>query len=459
MLSTFTNITDRSRRHRPRSRKYGSVRASLCRLCLAAFFLMLGVRQLPAQQPPVGAAFSTTPPGGASVAPGNTLTSLQSGVVVDESQVGTADPVLGNRIARISNELREIPKQDGQIWREYDITPYTKGRNFPASAQPEQTIVDWILRQTGTKIWHSAPFGILTADSEKLYVYHTKEVQLVVADIVDRFVCRQTMNESCTIRVVALSRPDWITKGHQYLKPIPILTPGVQGWVLQKEGCQLLLQELGRRNDFKELAPPQFQIPNGIAHNVVSKRQRTYLRDVQANPTALNGYAEDRVTFDEGFGVSFVPLVTLDGQKIDAFIKLDIVQIEKMISLMVDVPTAVNPRQRVQLESPQVSYFKLDEQIRWPKGNILLLDLGTIPLPNGNQQTESTTFFSGLTRNFSSTNRANILLLIEPLAGVSAQAYPATPASTTSPSILVNGQPQTTIPTIGTNSSYWQGRR
>lgn len=398
--------------------------------------------------------------------------------------IATKDPILGDRVARISNELKQIPKQAGQIWREYDITPYTQGRTFPAGTKPEQTIIDWILRQTGTSIWHTAPFGILTADSEKLYVYHTKEVQLEIADIVDRFVSTQFVNDSCKIRVVAVSRPDWISSGHRYLKPIPIVTPGVQGWIVEKDGTQLLLQQLGRRNDFKEIAPPQFLIPNGIAHNVMSKRQRTYLRDVQANATALNGYAEDRVTFDEGFSVSFTPLAVLDGYKIDAIIKLDVVQIEKMIPLMVDMPTATNPRQRIQVESPQVAHFSLDEQIRWPKDKILLLDLGTIPLPSRDQSSEASNnnILSGL-KNLtggiaSSTNRANILLFIEHVSSAASQVSPiiqqlqqAVPQ--TQGTILANGQQQSVqqptapisgnngqvVPTIGTNSSYWQGVR
>lgn len=380
---------------------------------------------------------------------------------------GTVDSVLGTRIARVSMDLREIPKQSGQIWREYDITPYTKGRSFPSTVQPEQTIIDWILRQTGTKLWHSAPFGILTADSEKLYVYHTKEVQLVIADIVDRFVNPQYFDEAYAIRFVTLSRPDWITRGHQYLRPIPILSPGVQGWILEKEGAQLLLQELGRRSDFKEVAPPQFSIPNGIAHNVVAKKQRTYLRDVQVNATALNGYAEDRVTIEEGFGISFVPLAVLDGQRVDAIIKLDIVQIEKMIAMMIDVPTATNPRQRMQVEAPQVACFKLDEQIRWPKGKVLLLDLGTVPLPNRQQQTESTNFFSGLTKNLSASNRSNVLLFIQQVGTVSQQQQAAPVSSvqpSSTPTILVNGQPQSTGVSqsgsaLSSNPTYWNGIR
>lgn len=393
----------------------------------------------------------------------NKLAALNSLTAEEEAPPGgTLDSVLGPRIAKVSMELREIPKNAGQIWREFDITPYTKGRTFPAGSQPEQTIVDWIVRQTQNKTnWHSEPFSILTADSEKLYVYHTKEIMLEVADIVDRFVNPQFFNESYMIRVVALSRPDWITKGHQYLRPIPILSPGVQGWILEKQGKDLLLQELGRRNDFKEIAPPQYLIPNGIAHHVGAKKAKSYLRDVQQNSAALNGYAEDRVTIEEGFAVTFVPLAVLDGRDVDAIIKMDVVQVEKMMASTVDMPTTTNPRQRVQIESPQVATFKVDEQLRWPKDKVLLLDLGTIPLPKQNQESESQNLFSGLTKGFSSTGRANILLMIEYVPGASAQVNPVVSTTQGATATTTQGTvaPSTKVPASSANSSYWRGVR
>lgn len=381
--------------------------------------------------PPAASSTSTTP------IPAANLTVNLTAAVNTTIPIGTADPVLGNRIARISNQLREIPKDAEQIWREYDITPYTKGRKFTEGSQPEQTIVDWILRQTGTKVWHTAPFGILTVEPDKLYVYNTKNVQLAVADIVDRFLHPSFANESYSIRIVSLSRPDWLVRGHQYLQPIPILSSGVQGWVLEKEGRNLLLQELSKRNDFKEITS-QHLIPNGAAHRIAAKQQRRYLRDVQPNPATANGYAEDWVTIDEGYDVTFVPLAVMDGWRTDAIIKLEITKIDKMIPLQIDAPTTTNLRQRIEIESPQVAKFNLDEQIRWPKEKILLLDLGTIPLPNLKQTTESGSVLTGITKNLSATKRANVLLMIE----------------------RINTQNQTQIPTvIGNNNMYWNSKR
>ena len=45
-------------------------------------------------------------------------------------------------------------RNSGHEWREYDIRPYTdRMRQDP---QPQQAILDWILRETGTESWFCA---------------------------------------------------------------------------------------------------------------------------------------------------------------------------------------------------------------------------------------------------------------------------------------------------------------
>jgi hypothetical protein len=140
----------------------------------------------------------------------------------------------------------------------------------------------------------------------------------------------------------------------------------------------------------------------------------------------------------------------LDGLAVDAAIKLDIVQIEKMIPLMLDAPTPTNPRQRIQIESPQVACFKLDEMIRWPKNKILLLDLGTIPLPALSDQAETQNFFSGIAKNISPSSRANVLLFIECVSGkVTVLPTSPQPVSTSNRSSSI----------LSSDSPFWQGIR
>ena len=365
----------------------------------------------------------------------------------DRIAIASRDSVLGDRIAKISATLEKIPQEHGQIWREYDITPSTQGRRLPPGATPpEQTLIDWIVRKTGANVWHTAPFGILTTDAEKLYVYHTREIQLNIADIVDRFVCPQLWNETCTLRVVATARPDWLSRGHAHLRPIKIDSSGVQGWIVDKTIAQSLLAELGRRGDFKELIPPQPLIAHGIQHNVVVKRERQYLRDVQANPAVLSGFAEDRVTMNEGIGLSLTPLAALDSLNMDVNITLDIVQIERMLTTPIDITSATNTRQRFQLESPQMAYFKLDEIVRFPKNMVLLLDLGTVPLPN-TADDNSRSVLSEIARGVNPARRGNVLVFLECTSGGTA------PTASTPPTVAP------TRTARGIESPYWQGIR
>ena len=365
----------------------------------------------------------------------------------DRIAIASKDSVLGDRIARISATMERIPQEHGQMWREFDITPHTQERRLPTgSISPEQTLIDWIMRKTGANIWHTAPFGILSATSEKLCVYHTREVQLLVADVVDRFVCPQLWNEACTLRIISTARPDWLSRGHSHLRPIKIATPGVQGWIVEKTVAQNLLAELGRRGDFKELIPPQPLIAHGVQHNVVVKKERQYLRDVQPNPSVLNGFAEDRVTMDEGIGLFLTPLAVLDGQNMDVNIKLDIVQIERMLTTPIDITTATNSRQRFQLESPQMAYFNLDEIVRFPKNMVLLLDLGTVPLPNTTDD-NSRNVLAEIARGVNPARRGNVLVFVESTSGGTAPAVSSSP----------NVAPVRTA--TNHSSPYWQGIR
>ena len=51
--------------------------------------------------------------------------------------------------ARWTQGTGTLPNRHGQVWREYDISPYTDRAGD--GAKPEQAGVDWILRDTGTQ--------------------------------------------------------------------------------------------------------------------------------------------------------------------------------------------------------------------------------------------------------------------------------------------------------------------
>jgi hypothetical protein len=134
---------------------------------------------------------------------------------------------------------------------------------------------------------------------------------------------------------------------------------------------------------------------------------------------------------DEGFSLEFSPLLSLDDQTIDATIKCDIDQLEKVIPVTVDVPTNVAPRQRAQIEQPQITRCRFHERFRWPTDKVLLVGLGMVPMPI---PADGKSLFPGLSLPIiNAPPRADLLLFVESkgeapqtAAAVTAQRDPKT---------------------------------
>ncbi|MFW5693068.1 MAG: hypothetical protein ACOCWL_02530 [Thermoguttaceae bacterium] len=272
-----------------------------------------------------------------------------------------------------------LPNEHGQVWREYDIAPYTV--RVTSTQKPEQALVDWILRETGYEAWHGEPLGILSATSRTLRVYHTPEMQEVVADLVDRFVGSQAETWQFSLRIITLDQPGWRMRVQRLLRPVTVQTPGVGAWLLRREDAAVLLTELQRRSDYREHTSPRLHVNNGQPTVISAMRTRPYIRDVLLRPDLWQGFEPQAGAVDEGFSLEFSPLLTSDRQLIDAVIKCNIDQVEKMIPVELEAPTSAAPRQRTPIEVPQTAQFRFHERFRWPVGQALLVGMGMVPLP------------------------------------------------------------------------------
>jgi hypothetical protein len=324
----------------------------------------------------------------------------------------------------VTNGSGSLPNEHGQIWREYDISPYTL--RVTSTNRPEQAIIDWILRDTGYEAWHGEPLGILSATPRTLRVYHTPEMQGVVADVVDRFVSGEAETQTFGLRVVTVGHPNWRARAQRFLQPVEVQTPGVQAWLMQREDAAILLAELRRRTDFREHSSPHLMVNNGQSSVVSATRARSYVRGVTPRADAWPGFETETALLDEGFSLEFSPLLSVDRKSIDATVKCEIDQVEKMIPVMLDVPTVVAPRQRTQIEVPQLTHFRFHERFRWPADQVLLVGMGMVAVP---VPTEGKSLVPGLPLSLgSSPPRADLLVFVE-VKGQSSQTPQVTRAS------------------------------
>lgn len=273
-----------------------------------------------------------------------------------------------------------LPNQHGQVWREYDLTPYTS--RITGVAKPEQAVVDWVLRETGTETWFSTPLGILSADTNTLRVYHTPEVQNMVRDIVERFVVADPAAHSLSLRIVTVSNPAWRTRAASLLKPVDVQSSGVDAWLLTHENATVLQAELKRRADFKELTSLTQPVLHGQTLPLSQLQPKNFIRWLKVRPDGWSGYEPISGSVDEGFAMKLSPLLSADGKTVEAHFNCTIDQVEKLVNVPFDI-TIGGQTQRSQIQVPQIVSWRLQERFRWPADQVLLLSCGVIASPTG----------------------------------------------------------------------------
>jgi hypothetical protein len=273
-----------------------------------------------------------------------------------------------------------LPNQHGQVWREYDLTPYTS--RITGVAKPEQAVVDWVLRETGTETWFSTPLGILSADTNTLRVYHTPEVQNLVRNIVERFVVADPAAHSLSLRIVTVSNPAWRTRAASLLKPVDVQSSGVDAWLLSQENATVLQTELKRRADFKELTSLTQPVLHGQTLPLSQLQAKNYIRWLKVRPDGWSGYEPISGSVDEGFAMKLSPLVSADGKTVEAHFNCTIDQVEKLVNVPFDIVIG-GQTQRSQIQVPQIVSWRLQERFRWPADQVLLLSCGVIASPTG----------------------------------------------------------------------------
>ena len=315
----------------------------------------------------------------------------------------------------------KLPNEAGQVWREYDIRSFT--RRSSDQDKPEQEIVDWILRETGTNIWFGEPLGLLNASANTISVYHTPSVQEVVADVVDRFISRRSEANEVGVRLVTVESPDWRIKALPYLRSVKTQTPGVEAWLISRENAALMLHDLSRRPDYREHNSPNYTIFSGQTRTIRNTQPRTFNRGYQLDSSGF-GLGSNLGQIDEGFTLQISPLVARDGRTIDAVMKCSVDQIEGFTPLWIEAGT-FGANQRSQIQIPQISSWRIHERFRWPTDEVLLVSRGLVPTPGpvSNLSGSISRIFSG------HPPRANALLFLESREEIQSAVRPARVAS------------------------------
>jgi hypothetical protein len=322
------------------------------------------------------------------------------------NQVPAAPPGPPAEITRVSKTFESLPSGAGQVWREYDILPYTS--QVTGSDHPERAVVDWILRETGQDLWFHEPFGFLSASRDKLIVYHTPEIHNQVLPLVDRLNSARGQPQLVELGLYTVSNPNWRATALPAMQPVQLASPGVEAWLVSKENAARIIHQLSARADFRNQASGRAILHDGQQFTLARRNPDQFIRTIQWTPGQGPGYQPVLTQFDEGFDIAVSTLTSLDGKTIEAAIRCNVDQIEKKTNVAVPVTDASGLTQRINLQIPQIVSWRLEERVRWPVDQVLVLSCGVVTVPRGEAVNRP---LGGLLDSMSS--RADALLFLD----------------------------------------------
>jgi hypothetical protein len=312
-------------------------------------------------------------------------------------------------IAKVSKSMEQLPNSAGQVWREYDITPYTS--RITNAPNPQQAIVDWILKETGTDLWFHHPMGILNATPYQLYVYHTPEIQKVISQLVDRFVKTQGQVQKIDLALLTLENPNWRSTAYRMMQSIPTQTPGVEAWLISKENAAILQGQLSRRIDVKLINSGSIYAHDGQMFELRNQKPTQFVGGLQWFENQIPRYQPQLTTVNEGYSISISCLSGLDGLTTEAIIKCEIDQLDKLTNVKLEVPGVNGNAEQANIQVPRITSWRLQERFRWSSDQVLLLSrsVGSNVEPDQNASRLNFPLINNTLRG----RRADVLLFID----------------------------------------------
>lgn len=279
----------------------------------------------------------------------------------------------------VDEPLDEGPAAVGGLrWKRWDISRYTA---IPASSStsPQTAIIDWIFRRTGTTVWHGEKPAVLSATRAELRAYHDSETLKKVADVVERFTKAAEDVLSIRVRVVAAVDPRWRYTVYSQLTPVNNGPQGQQIWTLTREEASIVLAQMQVNQGFRLLVNRTESMVNGQTLKIETTLARGYNAGMQRESQAGAGVQPKVEQLEEGVWLRLSPLLTYEGDTLDAAIELTANSVKHFHRTRVIAPRQVGANE-ISIDVPECVETRLNQTVlNWPLGQTLLISAGIHP--------------------------------------------------------------------------------
>lgn len=266
----------------------------------------------------------------------------------------------------------------GLRWKRWDIARYTAAA-AASSNSPQTAIIDWIFRRTGTAVWHGDKPAILSATRGELRACHDTETLKKVADIVERFIDAPEDILSVRVRIVAAADPRWRYTVYSQLTPVNSGPQGQQIWTLKREDAAIVLAQMQINQSFRPLVNHTYSMANGQQLKIESVLSRGFNAGMQREGSAAGAVQPKVEQLEEGIWLRLSPLLSYEGDTLDAAIELTANTVRHLHHTRVIAPRQVGPNEMT-IDVPECMETRLNQTVLgWPLGQTLLISAGIHP--------------------------------------------------------------------------------
>jgi hypothetical protein len=270
-----------------------------------------------------------------------------------------------------------FPSEAGSQWRTFDIARYT-GLDHSQSS-PQNAITEWVFRRTGTAPWHGDKVAVLSASRSRIKAYNDAKHLEQASEVIERFTNAVSDFLSIRVRFVAAVDTRWRYAVYSRLTPVGSGPQGQQIWTLKLEDAAFVLAQMQVYQGFRLLADQKVEMVNGQTLTVKTSEPRGYTGGMQRESAVGLGFQPKAEQLEEGVTLRLSPLLTFDGDSLDAAIDLTANTVKSFHRTRVIAPREIGPSE-ITLDVPEVVESRLNQTVKgWPLGQTLLISGGIQP--------------------------------------------------------------------------------
>ena len=273
----------------------------------------------------------------------------------------------------------DIRRDPGFISKTWDISRYTALAGNAENLKPEQKIVEWIFRATGSSDWHGEKVAVLSASKTSLRALHSKSMIKKVDAVVQRFVKAYHDQISVRIRLIRTADTRWRYLVHSRMSSLGTGPQGQQIWSLTAADAAQVQAQMQAYRGFEVLLDKQLKLVNGQTLLVEKSEAVEFVSGVRRDGAAGFGFQPENGQLKEGVTLRLSPLLTLDGDAMDLAIDLQTNIVRRLIKTSVLAKRETGPND-IQINIPEVSETRLNQSVLgWQLGQTLVISGGVTP--------------------------------------------------------------------------------